>query len=81
MVAALLGVVVSAHAVHARDYRVTVASADVDRAAQVIGFKLPADAPKSAVLRGPGGLVLPVQTGADGEATFVRCSGRARPSH
>ena len=71
MVAALLGVVVSAHAVHARDYRVTVAPADVERAAQVIAFKLPADAPKSAVLRGSEGLVLPVQSGVGGEATFV----------
>lgn len=71
LAAALLGVVVSTFALHARDYRVTVGAADVDRAAQVIGFKLPPDAPKSAVLRGAGGLVLPLQVGAAGEAKFV----------
>lgn len=71
MVAAFVGVWVSAHAVQARDYRVTVASADVDRAAQVIAFKLPSDAPKTAVLRGPGNMMLPVQTGPGGEAMFV----------
>lgn len=66
-----MGVWVSAHAVHARDYRVTVASADVDRVAQVIAFKLPADAPSTAVLRGLGSMVLPVQTGTGGDAIFV----------
>lgn len=71
LAAVLVGVVVSTAALHARDYRVTVGAADVDRAAQVIGFTLPADAPRTAVLRGAGGLVLPVQVGAGGEATFV----------
>jgi hypothetical protein len=71
LAAALAGVVVSTLALHARDYRVTLGAAEVDRAAQVIGFKLPADAPQSAVLRGPGGAELPVQVGAGGEATFV----------
>lgn len=68
---ALVGVAVAAAPLQARDYRVTVASAAEDRAAQVITFRLPADSPRPAVLRGAGGIVLPVQAHGNGEATFV----------
>jgi hypothetical protein len=71
LAAALMGVAVFSSVVAARDYRVTVAPADVARAAQVIAFPLPADAPKVPVLRGAGGLLLPVQVETGGAATFV----------
>lgn len=71
LAAALVGVAVFSSFVAARDYRVTVAPADVARAAQVIAFSLPPDAPKAPVLRGSGGLLLPVQVEAGGVATFV----------
>jgi len=54
----------------ARDYRVTVAAAGVDRAAQVVRFALPADAPRPAALRDERGPV-PLQLGSDGTATFI----------
>jgi hypothetical protein len=53
-----------------KDYRLTVAPAAVDRAAQVVTFSLPADAPRPAALRGAAGNV-PLQVGADGQAAFV----------
>ncbi|MSU51663.1 MAG: hypothetical protein EXS37_21660 [Opitutus sp.] len=55
----------------AKNYRVNVAPADANRAAQVISFRLPADVPRSATLRGADGTTLPLQSGTDGEATFI----------
>lgn len=58
-------------AVAARDYRVTLESAEVARAGQVIAFPLPADAPKPAILRTATGQPLALQADADGTARFV----------
>ena len=56
--------------VHGKEYRVTVAPANVDRAAQVLRFKLPAEAARATGLKGASGPVLPLQvTGTD--AVFV----------
>jgi len=54
----------------ARDYRLTVAAADTDRAVQIVRFTLPADAPRPAGLRDEHGPVA-LQLEADGTATFV----------
>ncbi len=64
----------------ARDYRITVAAADVDRAAVVVRFALPADAPRPASLH-DGREPVPLQLGGDGTATFVverQAAGEAR---
>lgn len=64
--------------VSAKNYRLTLAPAEVDRAGQVITFKLPADAPKSAALRDAQGHHFPVQVEADGTASFVMPMQKAR---
>lgn len=55
---------------HAKNERVVVAAADVDRAAVVVAFSLPADARDLRVARA-GDQALPVQVDADGTARFV----------
>ncbi len=55
---------------HGKEYRITVAPTSVDRAAQLVTFLLPPDAPKAGVLRGSGGEV-PLQIQADGRASFI----------
>lgn len=62
----------------AKNYRATLAPADLDRAGQVIVLQLPADAPKSAVLRDASGRSLALQTEADGTARFIVPFQRAR---
>lgn len=57
-------------------WRVTVPAADVDRAAVVVSFPLPADSPRSVALTGTDG-ALPVQVDADGTARFVVASIKA----
>jgi hypothetical protein len=64
----------------AKNFRVILAAADVDRAGQVIAFPLPADAPKSAVLRNADGRAVPLQTDPDGTARFIVPAQRARES-
>lgn len=54
----------------AKTWRVTVAAADVDRAAQVIELKLDPGA-KNLVARGGDGIELPVQVGSQGAAQFI----------
>lgn len=64
-------VFLSAGAVAAKSYQVTVAAADVDRAAQVVTFRLPAEAPTADVLSGGDRQVLPLQRDKEGNATFI----------
>ncbi len=70
LVAALAGAGLCLISAHARDYRVTVAAAEVDRAVQVVSFPLPADAPRPAQLRGADRTV-PLQVATDGTAVFI----------
>ena len=46
---------------HGKEYRVTLAPAGVDRSAQVISFKLPADASRATGLKQGNGTILPLQ--------------------
>lgn len=70
--AAAVGLVLAAGSLaQARNYRVSVASLDVERAVQVVRFTVPSDAPKQAVIEAPGGEILPLQVGSGGIATFV----------
>jgi hypothetical protein len=55
----------------ARDFRLTLAAPAADLAAQVVAFRLPADAPKTATLRDADGKPVALQTDADGTARFV----------
>lgn len=55
----------------AKNYRVTLPAADVDRLVQAIEFTLPTDGFGATVARGAGGAELPLQVQADGRATFV----------
>jgi hypothetical protein len=71
LIACLLGAVVLTAPAHAKDYRVTVAAANVERAAQVVTFKVPTDAPKPAMLKGADGHAVPLQLAADGTAAFI----------
>jgi hypothetical protein len=75
---ALAGVSLFAASLAAKNYRVVLAPAEVDRAGQVITLQLPADAPKSAALRDANGRSLPLQIDADGTARFVVPFHRAR---
>ena len=70
LVAALLGATLLTTAA-GRNFRVVLPPADVDRAGQVIALQLPADAPKSAVLRDVNGRTVPLQTDADGTTRFI----------
>lgn len=70
LLAALAGAAFGLSFASAKDYRVTVAAADVDRSVQVVSFTLPADAPRAAILRGAAA-ALPLQVAADGTATFL----------
>ena len=55
----------------AKDYRLTLAPATVDRAGQVIALSLPADAPKAAELRDASGRAVALQADTDRTARFV----------
>lgn len=61
-----------------RDYRLVLSAAEVDRAALVVAFPLPADAPASPVLRDAAGQHLPVQTDGDRSARFLLGALRAQ---
>lgn len=67
----LLGAAVGPVALAAREYRLSLPPAEVDRAAQVIAFARPADAPRHVVLRGAQGQTIPVQASPAGDLTFV----------
>jgi hypothetical protein len=69
--AACGGALFLAPAMAAKTFQLTVAAADVDRAAQVVTFALPAEAKGLGLLRGAGGATLPLQVDADGTARFV----------
>lgn len=64
----------------ARDFRLTVAPADVDRAVQVVSFPLPPDTAKPAALRDATGATVPLQVDADGTARFVIVTQKAGES-
>lgn len=70
LLAALIGVAVVFSVARGNDVRVTVASASVDRAAQVVTFKLPPNAGKPTGLRSRSGAILPVQV-EGAQAVFV----------
>jgi hypothetical protein len=70
LVAALLGAALLSPAT-AKNFRVVLPPADVDRAGQVITLQLPADAPKSAVLRDVNGRTVALQTDPDGTSRFI----------
>jgi hypothetical protein len=55
----------------AKTVRVTVAAANVDRAAQIVTFKLPADARGLTTIADAKGGLRPLQLNADGTATFI----------
>src|SRR4051794_22853349 len=71
LAAALAAATTLAAIAPAKDYRITIGPADVDRAVQVITFKLPQDASQPAVLRTPNGQLLPVQVDDSGDAAFI----------
>src|SRR5688572_28328895 len=68
--AALTSVASLFNVMHAKNYRVTVAPTDVERAAQVVVFQLPSDAARLSGLKQRDGTILPVQV-SNGTATFV----------
>jgi hypothetical protein len=55
----------------AADLRLTLPSAEVDRAGQVVAFSLPATAAGSKAVRDAAGRLLPLQVESDGTARFV----------
>jgi len=67
----LLGTAGPSSALAAREYRITLPAADVDRAAQVIALPPLDDVPRTAVLRGERGQRVPLQPGAQGGHVFV----------
>jgi hypothetical protein len=77
LLAALTSAVALLNAVHAKTYRVTIAPADVERAAQVVTFKLPADAGRATVLRAANGATHPLQVADVGMVSFVIPTQRA----
>lgn len=62
---------------HAKTFRVTVAPAEVDRAAQVVTFTMPPDASRATALKQPNGTLLPLQISEGGEAAFIVPAQRA----
>lgn len=52
-------------------YRVLVPASDRDRAAHVVSFRLRGDVPPEASLQDAKGRPIPLQTDADGSATFI----------
>jgi hypothetical protein len=60
-----------ANAASAKTFRVTVAAASSDRAAQVISFPLPGEAKGLGFLRDAKGAILPIQVDGDGIARAV----------
>jgi len=67
----------SAVAVSAADYRVTVAPADFDRAAEVVSFTPPPDASRPAALRDSANHTLALQFDEHGVATFFIAAQKA----
>lgn len=67
----LIAILLTALPLTARDYRITLPSASVDRAGQVIRFTLPSDAPATPSLLGPSSAETPLQLDADGSAFFL----------
>src|SRR5688572_29629172 len=70
LLTALAGVAVLFSSVCGKDYRVTIAPVEFDRSAQVVMFKLPADASRATGLKQGSGEILPLQI-AGGQAVFV----------
>src|SRR5215207_1230062 len=68
---------IAAAAASAKTFRVTVASADVDRAAQVVKITLPPEARGLSVLVDGKGGIVPLQTEADGTARFIIATQKA----
>ena len=68
--AALTSVASLFNVMHAKNYRVTVAPTDVERAAHVVVFQLPLDAARLSGLKQRDGAILPVQV-SNGTAAFV----------
>ena len=64
----MVGVGVMASVAAAKTYRVNVAAAPVDRAAQVVDFKFPAEAKGFGFLKGASGPLVPVQVDGNGVA-------------
>ncbi len=64
----------------AADYKIVVAPADFDRAAEVVTVALPADAPKPAVLRDAGNQTLSLQVDEKGNGTFFIAAQKAGQS-
>jgi hypothetical protein len=77
LLAALTCAAASVSLMPAKNYRVTVAAADVDRAVQVVTFQLPPDALQSNGLTQGNGTVLPLQRSPEGRATFIIPAQRA----
>ena len=71
LMAALMGAATVSVLATAKEYRVTLPAAAVDRAAQVVNITLPPEAPSAAVLVGRNGAVLDLQRGQGGAACFV----------
>jgi hypothetical protein len=67
--AALTSVAFLSH-VYAKNYRLTVEAADVERACLLVVFKLPADAPRVSGVKHSDGMLLPAQV-IDGTAVFM----------
>ena len=80
LLVAALGFTTFVWPVAAKNFRLILAPSDVERSGQVIAFKLPADAPKSPVLRNVSGRSLALQTDPDGFTRFIVPSQRARES-
>lgn len=71
-IATLLAVVlVSAHALVAKSYRIAVAPHERDRAGQLVSFPLPTDAPATPGLRAADGSAHPLQVDGERIARFV----------
>lgn len=71
LLAATLAGALSLGPAAARDYRLSLAPAEVDRAGQVIAFELPADAPANPMLRDAAGRAIALQTGPGRTARFI----------
>jgi hypothetical protein len=71
LLAVLTGTVALFSPVHARNYRVTVAAAEVDRVAQVVTFELPFGISRLTGVKQGDGTMLPLQLNRSGSAAFI----------
>lgn len=71
LITVLATAAICVNAAQAKNYRVTVAPTDVERAVQVVTFKLPSDAPRATTLKPASGHPLSLQVGSDGMASFI----------